>query len=45
MTSAWTGMSDFEDELRARRIQLDGDPALANSFTRWIGRSRLAADA
>lgn len=43
MTSAWMGMSDFRAELRRKRIQLDGDPMLAGSFTRWIGRSGLAA--
>ena len=42
MTSAWMGMTDFSAELRAKRIQLDGDPALSASFTRWIGRSGLA---
>lgn len=41
MTSAWMGMSAFEDELRASRIELDGDPMLARSFTRWIGQSGL----
>ena len=43
MTSAWMGMSDFAAELRARRIELDGDAVLSASFTRWIGRSGLAA--
>lgn len=44
MTSAWMGMSEFETELRGRRIVLDGDPALSSRFTRWIGRGRLAAE-
>jgi len=44
MTSAWMGMSDFAAELRAKRIELDGDPALSASFTRWIGRSGLAGE-
>jgi len=43
MTSAWMGISDFGAELRAGRIILDGDPLLSGSFTRWIGRSGLAA--
>ena len=42
MTSAWMGMSDFEAELRARRIELSGDARLSESFARWIGRSGLA---
>lgn len=42
MTSAWMGMSTFADEIRAQRIELDGDPALAASFTAWIGQSALA---
>lgn len=44
MTSAWMGMSSFEDEMSATRIALDGDPALAASFTSWIGRSGLAEE-
>jgi hypothetical protein len=42
MTSAWMGMSDFRIELSANRIQVDGDPVLAGSFTKWIGCSGLA---
>ena len=45
MTSAWMGMSNFEHELSARRIELDGDPLLSSSFTSWIGRSGLTTDA
>jgi len=45
MTSAWMGMSDFETELRARRIALDGDPVLSLTFSQWIGRSGLAGEA
>jgi DNA-binding HxlR family transcriptional regulator len=44
MTSAWMGMSDFERELSARRIQLDGDRGLSRTFRQWIGRSGLAND-
>jgi DNA-binding HxlR family transcriptional regulator len=43
-TSAWLGMSEFEEELEARHITLDGDSSLAATFTRWIGRSGLAAN-
>lgn len=42
MTSAWLGFSEFEDELEARHISLDGDSSLASTFTRWVGRSGLA---
>lgn len=42
MTSAWMGMSAFEDEIDARRIELDGDLTLSASFTLWVGRSSLA---
>ena len=45
MTSAWMGMSEFEVELEADRIRLDGDAHLATTFTRWIGRSGLASKA
>lgn len=42
MTSAWMGLSDFETELRAGRIALNGDTGLSRSFSSWIGRSGLA---
>ena len=45
MTSAWMGMSAFETELGARRIELDGDPVLSSTFSQWIGRSGLAGEA
>ena len=45
MTSAWMGMSEFEDEIACKRIMLAGDPGLAGSFPKWIGRSGLAAKA
>ncbi len=45
MTSAWMGMSRFTDEIRAGRIALDGDPALAAGFVSWIGLSGLALEA
>ena len=45
MTSAWMGLSSFDAELRARRIELSGDPILRSCFTRWIGRSGLASEA
>lgn len=44
MTSAWMRMSDFAHEVEAKRIRIDGDGALAMSFSRWIGRSGLAGD-
>lgn len=45
MTSAWMGMSSFSVELNASRIELDGDPALSVSFSRWVGRSGLGEPA
>lgn len=45
MTSAWMGMSAFDEELLERRIQLDGDPLLSATFTSWVGQSGLAAGA
>jgi len=42
MTSAWMGLSEFESELRGKRIELSGDARLSQTFTRWIGRSGLA---
>ena len=43
MTSAWMGMSKFEDEIAFDRIMLDGDSTLAGSFPKWIGHSGLVA--
>ena len=45
MTSAWMGMSTFQEELVENRIELDGDPLLTASFTTWIGQSGLATTA
>jgi DNA-binding HxlR family transcriptional regulator len=44
MTSAWLGLSSFENELRARHIQLDGDRRLSATFTQWIGRTKLTKE-
>lgn len=43
MTSAWMGISAFQEELDANRIVLDGNPRLSATFTKWIGQSGLAA--
>jgi DNA-binding HxlR family transcriptional regulator len=43
LTSAWLGISEFEEEIESGHISLDGDCSLASTFTRWIGRSGLAA--
>ena len=45
MTSAWMGMSAFEEELDEKRIELDGDPLLSANFTKWVGQSGLATNA
>lgn len=45
MTSAWMGMSAFEEELDQNRIELDGDPLLIATFATWIGRSGLTTNA
>ncbi|TPG42587.1 transcriptional regulator [Sphingomonas koreensis] len=45
MTSAWMGISAFQEELDENRIELDGDPLLSATFTTWIGRSGLAGGA
>jgi DNA-binding HxlR family transcriptional regulator len=42
MTSAWMGMSSFNDEIAAKQIRLDGDPSLVATFTQWVGQSGLA---
>lgn len=43
MTSAWMGMSEFEEEIALKRITVDGEPTLTRNFPAWIGRSGLAA--
>ena len=45
MTSAWMGMSAFEEELDQNRIVLDGDPLLSAKFAKWVGGSGLASGA
>lgn len=36
VTSVWIGLSRLQQELAARRVQIDGDPALARSMGRWL---------
>lgn len=43
MTSAWMGMSLFDEELGERHIELDGDPLLSACFISWVGQSGLAS--
>lgn len=45
MTSAWMGMSRFEDEIKAERIRLTGDPAIVRSFSGWLRKCTFAVEA
>lgn len=42
MTSIWMGLTRLEAEVRAGRVQLDGDPAVSRSMQLWLKLSVFA---
>jgi DNA-binding HxlR family transcriptional regulator len=44
MTAVWMGMTTLSAETDARRIQLDGDPAIARRMSDWLGLSPFAQE-
>lgn len=44
MTAIWMGLTTVESEMRAGRLELDGDRALARLMQRWLGLSPFAAE-
>lgn len=36
LTSVWMGLSRLSQEIAARQVQIDGDPALAREIGRWL---------
>ena len=42
MTSIWMGLTRLEAEVRAGRVQLDGDPAVGRSMQAWLKLSTFA---
>lgn len=36
VTSVWMGLSRLSQEIAARQVQIDGDPALARQIGRWL---------
>jgi len=42
MTSIWMGLARLEAEVRAGRVQLDGDPAVGRSMQAWLKLSTFA---
>lgn len=44
MTAIWMGLTVVRAEIEAGRLELDGDPSIANSMQRWLGLSPFAAE-
>ena len=44
MTSVWMGLTTLGAEVAARRITLEGDPALVRSMVDWLGLSPFAGE-
>lgn len=44
MTAIWMGLASVETEMRAGRLELDGDRAIARSMQRWLGLSSFAGE-
>ena len=42
MTSIWMGLTRLDAEVRAGRVQLDGDPAVGRSMQAWLKLSTFA---
>lgn len=42
MTSIWMGLARLDAEVRAGRVQLDGDPAVGRSMQAWLKLSTFA---
>lgn len=42
MTAIWMGLAPLEAEVRAGRVQLDGDPAVSRSMKAWLKLSVFA---
>lgn len=36
VTSVWMGLSRLQQEMAARKVQIDGDPVLARAMGRWL---------
>jgi DNA-binding HxlR family transcriptional regulator len=45
MTSVWMGLSSLASEIERKRIEIDGDPAIARSMTQWLRLSAFAGEA
>jgi DNA-binding HxlR family transcriptional regulator len=42
MTAIWMGMSAVRKEMEAGRLELDGDPGIAQAMQQWLGLSHFA---
>ena len=42
MTSIWMGLTPLSAEIRAGRVQLDGDPAIGRAMQAWLKLSVFA---
>lgn len=42
MTSIWMGLSRLDAEIRAGRVQIDGDPAIGRAMQQWLKLSVFA---
>lgn len=45
MTAVWMGVSTIATETSARRLTVDGDPAIARTMDKWLGLSPFAKEA
>ncbi|CCF18580.1 conserved protein of unknown function [Pseudorhizobium banfieldiae] len=42
MTAVWMGLTTVREELKAGRLEVDGDPALIRNLPEWLGLSKFA---
>jgi DNA-binding HxlR family transcriptional regulator len=43
MTAIWMGLAVLRTELESGRLELDGEPSVANSMQKWLGLSPFAS--
>lgn len=44
MTAIWMGMAVIRAEVESGRLELDGEPSIANSIQKWLGLSPFAVE-
>ena len=44
MTAIWMGLTAVRKEIEAGRVEIDGDPRIAQTMQQWLGLSTFASE-